>query len=219
MASEHRKIELQSPADLAHVEHNIRHTARQKLDLHLPPVSDSEDELRKKVDALVESFVQTVLASLRQNVSINGLDVVSEAGTEKEAAVAMEEEFEPFNEKLRNELVGLHARRDALISQISRHRRTTPAVAAKAFREQFLREREGFERMREEREKLAGQGLSGGDVEELVRVNGLKREDEVQRNWERSVEGLGRLKGGLPETRARLERCGEVVGYMEGSTA
>jgi kinetochor protein Mis14/NSL1 len=32
--------------------------------------------------------------------------------------------------------------------------------------------------------------------------------------WERAVEGLGRLDKGLPETRARLERAGEVVGYL-----
>jgi kinetochor protein Mis14/NSL1 len=28
------------------------------------------------------------------------------------------------------------------------------------------------------------------------------------------VEGLGRLDKGLPETRARLERAGGVVGYL-----
>jgi kinetochor protein Mis14/NSL1 len=30
------------------------------------------------------------------------------------------------------------------------------------------------------------------------------------------MEGLGRLNKGLPETRARLERCGDVVGYLGG---
>jgi len=38
----------------------------------------------------------------------------------------------------------------------------------------------------------------------------------VERTWERAVEGLGRLNEGLPETRARLERCGDVVGYLGG---
>jgi kinetochor protein Mis14/NSL1 len=53
--------------------------------------------------------------------------------------------------------------------------------------------------------------LGDGDV---VGVEALEREDEVRRNWERAVEGLGRLDKGLPETRARLERAGEVVGYL-----
>ena len=73
----HRKIELQSPADLTHIESNIRNAARQKLDLHLPPIEGSaagEDDLRKKVEEKVDEFVREVQRGLRSNVQVNGLD-------------------------------------------------------------------------------------------------------------------------------------------------
>ena len=51
---------------------------------------------------------------------------------------------------------------------------------------------------------------------EMVLGAGMQRGEEVRRNWERAVQGVGRLNKGLPETRARLERCGGVVGYLGG---
>jgi kinetochor protein Mis14/NSL1 len=51
---------------------------------------------------------------------------------------------------------------------------------------------------------------------EIADVKGVQREEEMRRNWERATEGLGRLNKGLPETRARLERAGDVVGYLGG---
>jgi kinetochor protein Mis14/NSL1 len=53
------------------------------------------------------------------------------------------------------------------------------------------------------------------DKEDVLDIE-IARDEEVRKNWERAVEGLGRLNKGLPETRARLERCGDVVGYLDG---
>ncbi|KAF2477848.1 uncharacterized protein BDR25DRAFT_299618 [Lindgomyces ingoldianus] len=208
MASEHRKIDLQSPADLTHIESQIRHAATQKLNLHLPHVSGhEEDELRQKTEALVNAFVAQVLAGLRKNVAINGMEVEGEVGGESEDVV-LKEEFEPFDEGLRARLARLHDRRDRLVGDISKHRRQTPMVAAKRFEERFLREREGDQKAWEERMRSVGEEVGPDSV---LNVEGLKRAEEVQRLWERGLEGLAALKGGLPETRARLERCGEVV--------
>lgn len=49
-----------------------------------------------------------------------------------------------------------------------------------------------------------------------VDVPALSRWDDVKRTWERGTEGLVGLKGGLGETRAKVERAGKVVGYVEG---
>jgi kinetochor protein Mis14/NSL1 len=218
MESQHRKIELQSPADLTFLTNQLRTAARQKLDLHLPPVSDTSepDELRRNVEDLVDAFVAQVLAGMRSNISINGIDVVqrsseddSEEAMEVDGGNAVEkEEYEVFDEKLRGKLSSTVAKRDALISKISQHRRTTPGVAAAAFQSQFEKENEALLR-----------GHEGVDVNvdmEVASVEALKREEEVSRNWQRAVEGLGRLNKGLPETRARLERAGDVVGYLGG---
>jgi kinetochor protein Mis14/NSL1 len=225
MDPSHRKIELQSPADLTHLTQKLRTLARQKLDLHLPPQQDttSPDELRTQVESLVDAFVAQILSGMRQNISINGNDVVQHGGDAEDEdahmdggleapSVAEVEEFEPFDEKLRARLATTTLKRDALIAKISAQRRTVPGVAARAFEEQFEREMAELETARVE-------GLKGGEEMaegEVVGVEGLKRKREVERNWERALEGLARLNDGLPETRARLERCGDVVGYLGG---
>ncbi|KAJ4992576.1 hypothetical protein SVAN01_01959 [Stagonosporopsis vannaccii] len=237
MQSEHRKIELQSPGDLTYLTSQIRSAALSKLDLHLPAQpSDSADDLRAQTSSLVDAFVASVLAGLRKNITINGLEVVTAPrgagfgdadameGVQTATAMAAEmlggvegvekEEFEPFDEKLRVRLADAVAKRDRLVGAISKHRRETPAAAARRFEEAFERERvQGEEAVRALVEKVEGQGRE--EEEEVLDVQ-VKREEEVRRNWERAVEGLGRLNKGLPETRARLERCGDVVGYLGG---
>lgn len=229
MQSEHRKIELQSPGDLTYLTSQLRTAARQKLDLHLPAQpSDSADDLRAQTEALVDAFVAQVLSGLKQNITINGLDVVapSRGGNFDGSGDAMQidtenvegvegverEEFEPFDEKLRARLAEAVSRRDKLVAGISRHRRETAVKSARRFEERFQEEGREVEMLVAGlEERAAGEG---GDAVALEVE--LKREEEVRRNWERAVEGLGRLNKGLPETRARLERCGDVVGYLGG---
>jgi len=74
-----------------------------------------------------------------------------------------------------------------------------------AFQQQFERENEVLLQARVEEQEL-----------DIADLEALQRHDEMARNWERAVEGLGRLNKGLPETRARLERAGDVVGYLGG---
>lgn len=54
MDPHHRKIDLQSPADLTYLHNNIKNAAQQKLDLAIPP--QGEDAFRTKV----KDFVQEV---------------------------------------------------------------------------------------------------------------------------------------------------------------
>lgn len=222
MESEHRKIELQSPADLTFLISRLRTAARQKLDLHLPPVSDSSepDELRRQVEDLIDSFVAEVLNGMRNNISINGIDVVqrgregdevNDHGERMEGIIDVgvsaveKEEYEPFDDKLRGKLSSTVAKRDKLVAKISQHRRSTPAAAAAAFQAHFERENEVLLKVQSEDESVK---LEIADLEALA------RQEEVQMNWERAVEGLGRLNKGLPETRARLERAGGVVEHL-----
>ncbi|KAF2012374.1 hypothetical protein BU24DRAFT_275905 [Aaosphaeria arxii CBS 175.79] len=240
MDAEHRKIELQSPQDLTFLQSQIRHAALQKLDLHLPavpssttanastatagadgsssnPPSAEPDDLRRKTEELVNQFVAQVLEGMRRNISINGNDVVplaedEDGGKEKPAASVEVEEYEPYDEKLRSRLADLNVKRDALVSKISAHRRETPGLAAERYRVSFEAELERERVAREERLRAAGTV----SAEDGLVVEGLKRADEVERSWERALEGLGRLEKGLPETRARLERSAEVVAYLNG---
>jgi kinetochor protein Mis14/NSL1 len=213
MDSQHRKIELQSPSDLTFLTTQLRTAARQKLDLHLPPVASDTSELRRQVEDLVDAFVAQVLRGMRGNISINGNEI--EPGVGEDEADVIEgvvgggmvekEEYEVFDEKLRGKVGAAIARRDMLVGKISQHRRTTPATAAQRFQEQWERENE----------ELLKQTVEEGEME-VADVKGLQREEEMSKNWERATEGLGRLNKGLPETRARLERAGDVVGYLGG---
>ncbi|KAH6851400.1 hypothetical protein BKA58DRAFT_370562 [Alternaria rosae] len=234
MDASHRKIELQSPSDLTFLTSQIRTAARQKLDLHLPPVpssdtnGDAPDELRRSVEDLVEIFVAKVLQGIRHNVSINGIDVVESGnegdmmdgvvngngggGAEGESMVETVE-YEPFDDKLRSQLSSTVAKRDALIAKISQQRRTTPKVAAETWMKGFEEEDRVWAEIQESLQKDAAANGDG----EVADVEALQRQDEVERNWERAVTGLQRLNKGLPETRARLERAGDVVGYLGGA--
>ena len=227
MQSEHRKIELQSPQDLVYLTSQIRTAARQKLDLHLPAqTSDTPDDLRAQTEVLVDAFVAQVLAGLKSNITINGLDVVTQSrgggfeggdamDVDTEGGVGVEgvekEEFEAFDDKLRSRLAEQVSKRDKLVASISKHRRETPAAAARRWEEQFEKEAEVLETQRTN-------SLEQANVQEDGLHVNLKREEEVRRNWERAVQGLGSLQKGLPETRARLERCGDVVGYLGGES-
>ncbi|KAF1973293.1 hypothetical protein BU23DRAFT_589568 [Bimuria novae-zelandiae CBS 107.79] len=220
MDPEHRKIELQSPADLTYLTSQIRTLARSKIDQAFPPQPDTSapDELRTQVEALVEAFVAQILAGMRHNISINGVDVMprgvvdehgeiaASVGADEEGADAVIEEFEPFDEKLRRRLGAVVERRDKLVGEVSRQRREVPGAAARRWEERWVKETE-------EVVERARVDVREEDVEVL---GAMKRQEEVERNWERAVEGLRRLNKGLPETRARLERCGEVVTYLGG---
>lgn len=53
----HRKVELQSPADLAFLIANVQRAARQKIDTHFPPDAapeGGEDAMRRRVEELVD---------------------------------------------------------------------------------------------------------------------------------------------------------------------
>jgi kinetochor protein Mis14/NSL1 len=76
-----RKIELQSPADLSHLQSLSQRAARQKINVAFPPAAQEggEDELRKRVGTLVGGYVDEVFRGVRSNVWVNGVDL-AEAG-------------------------------------------------------------------------------------------------------------------------------------------
>jgi len=78
--SEFRKVELQSPADLQHLEATARRAARQKIDRALPPSaaanesSGEGDVLRRRVEQLVDEYLKNTFQGVRANVVVNGVD-------------------------------------------------------------------------------------------------------------------------------------------------
>ncbi|KAF2807880.1 uncharacterized protein BDZ99DRAFT_572767 [Mytilinidion resinicola] len=215
----HRRIELQSPLDLSHLHTLISRAAAAKIDLHLPPSAApaGEDELRAKVETLVTQYIDDTWRLCRPNLSVNGVHLESDAAVEKGGAGGRSggegrqeevlEVYEDYDGGLKERLDALFVRRNALVARVAEMRRVAPAQAAERFRGEYLRHVEEEE---EERARAVG-GRDGG-----VDLGALERWEDVAGAWERAVEGLGALNGGLPEQRARLERARGVVGYLEG---
>jgi hypothetical protein len=93
----HRKIDLQSPADLLYLQRNLSASATAKLNLHFPPkhayathipldgnpnnTSPSQpteqttvDPLRTRVEELVTTFLRETWSGAKHSISVNGLD-------------------------------------------------------------------------------------------------------------------------------------------------
>jgi kinetochor protein Mis14/NSL1 len=77
--SEFRKVELQSQADMQHLISVARRAARSKIDAAFPPSAapkDGEDDgVRRRVEELVEGYIQDTFRGVREGVSINGVDL------------------------------------------------------------------------------------------------------------------------------------------------
>lgn len=90
--SEHRKIDLQSPADLAYIRGQMSRAARANIDRALPPAAapaGEDDALRRAVERLVDAYVTDVWRGVRQNARVNGIDVV-EGGEQEDGEVDRE---------------------------------------------------------------------------------------------------------------------------------
>lgn len=79
LGTAHRRLDLQSPADLAHLKRAARRAARSRIDLHLPPATadatlGGQDALQKGVEERVSVFLDTTYDGVARNTSLNGVD-------------------------------------------------------------------------------------------------------------------------------------------------
>ncbi|OBT81344.1 hypothetical protein VE02_09606 [Pseudogymnoascus sp. 03VT05] len=238
MAELQRKIELQEPDDLRYLLANTRRVAGEKIDIALPPI-EGEDVLRQKVEELVNSvglslsfslkymfekdrseredeantpskYVTNTFSLAAPNTLINGHPVAADSSLlapegAKEAEVVVEE-YEPFSEALRDRAAKLLRTEEELLLEVGQLRREAPAKAAAAWKEELAWDCEEMDM--EEGDEEVGGGEGGG-----VRVDRLERQEDVERSWTQGVEGLGRLKGGVPALAARMERARRAGGY------
>ena len=159
----HRKIELQSNADLIYLQKNLQEAARKRIDLHFPvkapqpsqkdvdetgpeTIAGSEtDPLRAKVLDLLQSFLDETWSNAAQNITVNGIDateVVNKAQPQlapgsDSAAVGEREgidfEYEAYDSRLSTRVASLYAELESLTTSVSKLRRTAPQKAAAAY--------------------------------------------------------------------------------------
>ncbi|EAS36596.3 kinetochor protein Mis14/NSL1 [Coccidioides immitis RS] len=138
-APHHRKIELQSTADLAYLYTNALNLSRQKLDLHFPPSAnnDSDDPMKARVRGLVDEFIAKTFTSAIPSISINGLDTsaAGKKGIELADLLSMREqvEYEPYDSQLAARVTSLYAQLESLTTTVAQMRRDAPVKAAKKY--------------------------------------------------------------------------------------
>lgn len=122
--------------------------------------------------------------------------------------------MEPFDQRLADRIRTLEAQKEALTERVADLRRTAPQLAAQNFEAQFAAESEQMEKEARAQQDEALTQAANTTIE--IDVEALQRWDEVKKTWERGTDGLVALKGGLGETRAKVERARKVVEYVEG---
>ncbi|KAI0460618.1 hypothetical protein F5B21DRAFT_16515 [Xylaria acuta] len=237
-----RKIELQVPEDLAYLVANVRRAAAARIDEAFPPVDDStEDELRTRIEELVNEYIAKTFTLAAPNLSINGLPVdashfLSSTASPGDALGSSEPEevFEPFDARKRARVEALTAEEEDLLRDIAQLKKSVPGAAAGSWAEAA---RKGIKDDEEALEKVnaatlaqfgkstgapsgtaPGGGGGGGDAAAgagsgLV-INPLDRQDDVERGFENAVRGLGHLKKEMPAVVARMERARKAGEYV-----
>lgn len=132
------------------------------------------------------------------------------------------EQHEAFNPRLWERAKELARQEEDLIEEIAALRRKMPGVAVAGVRSGFKEGVEADEKALRERLEGAAAATASAAVEEgasgtgtgTLGVGRLERQEDVERTWERGVEGLGRLKRTIPEMVAKKEKAERVEEYV-----
>jgi len=207
----HRKIELQSPADLTYLIANVSRAAREKIDKHLPPdaAPEGEDAMRKRVEQLVEEYIRNTFNAAKNSMSINGMD---SREMDAELAKAQEgEEIEPFDTKLAQRIQNLSAQIEQRTLDLANLRRNAPGETSKRFQHSFAKQTEDNDTrlQKDEQTKLDEARNTHMEIEDMERL------DEMQNAWTKGTEQLQELRTGLGSTVARMQKAEKAVGVLE----
>ncbi|KAL8872315.1 MAG: hypothetical protein Q9174_002039 [Haloplaca sp. 1 TL-2023] len=214
MDAHHRKIDLQSPADLAFLHTNIKSSAQQKLDLAIPPSANpigEPDTFRPQVQQLVQDYITQTLSLALSSIAVNGLDADSSMLADADKS-EMEDEsnYEPYDPRMAEKLRTLYRQLEWEHTRVAELRREAPGAAARAFEERMEQERatEGIteKEVEEEMQKKTVGGLEGVE---------LDRREDIAKMWARGMEELTDLSG-ITELAARMERARKAAEVVEG---
>ncbi|PON30356.1 hypothetical protein TGAM01_v200796 [Trichoderma gamsii] len=225
-----RKIELQSPDDLAYLITNVRNAATEHLNEAFPPVEGDggEDELRNQIELLVNEYINKTFSLAAPNLTINGLPVAPESfvGT---AAPAPNTVYEPFDARKRRQVADLITQEEKLLEDVAALKRSVPAKVAADHAERIrtaMRQDEEDLRERVARDASAAAaaeaeaGEAGTTTTTTESRKGpplaarLQRQESVEGSFKTAVQGLNRLKRDMPAVVAKMERARVAGDYV-----
>ncbi|EXV06713.1 hypothetical protein X797_001433 [Metarhizium robertsii] len=156
-----RKIELQSPQDLAYLVAKVRGAAVARINEAFPHVpGQGEDELRNQIESLVNEYIDKTFTLAAPNLSINGLPVSS---TEYlSPSPATHDTHEPFDARKRQRVAELISQEEKLLEEVAALKRSVPGKAADEqaarVRDAIRRDEEMVEARRAASRRRGGQG-------------------------------------------------------------
>ncbi|KAF4508607.1 hypothetical protein G6O67_004963 [Ophiocordyceps sinensis] len=215
-----RKIELQSPEDLAYLLANVRRAAAARLDEAFPHVdggSGGDDELRNQIAALVDKFIDRTFALAAPNLSINGLDVSEHqirSSSSAAAATSPSTVYEPYDARKRRRAADLIAAEEKLLEEVAALKRSVPGAAAATHAARFRDATAHDHALVEQR--IAHEAAAAA-AHAAMSVPGLERQHGVEAGFRGAVDALGRLKRDMPAVVAKMERArvaGDALMHM-----
>ncbi|KAK1251583.1 hypothetical protein MKX07_007062 [Trichoderma sp. CBMAI-0711] len=219
VAQVQRKIELQSPEDLAYLITNVRNAAVEHLNEAFPPVDGAEeDELRIQIEVLVNEYINKTFSLAAPNLTINGLPVPPTAIVAAAAAMPPDTVYEPFDTRKRRQVADLITQEEKLLEDVAALKRSVPAKVAAEHAERVraaMRQDEDDLRERVARDAAAAEAsaaAAGGGL--LPGVSRLQRQEGVEDGFKSAVQGLGRLKRDMPAVVAKMERARVAGEYV-----
>ncbi|KAL6870442.1 hypothetical protein J3F83DRAFT_773308 [Trichoderma novae-zelandiae] len=217
VAQVQRKIELQSPEDLAYLITNVRNAAVEHLNEAFPPVDGAEeDELRIQIEVLVNEYINKTFSLAAPNLTINGLPVPPTAIVAAAAAMPPDTVYEPFDTRKRRQVADLITQEEKLLEDVAALKRSVPAKVAAEHAERVraaMRQDEDDLRERIARDAAAAEaaGAAGALLPGVAR---LQRQEGVEDGFKSAVQGLGRLKRDMPAVVAKMERARVAGEYV-----
>lgn len=123
----------------------------------------------------------------------------------------LDTEIEPFDTRLAQRIQNLSQQIEQHTLQLATLRRNAPAETSQRFQDSFAKQTETYDAQmsKDEQDRLTVARSTKVDVDEMARL------DEMQRSWQRGMEGLVVLKSGLGSTVAKMERAQKAVDEIE----
>ncbi|KAI1086703.1 hypothetical protein F5B19DRAFT_121151 [Rostrohypoxylon terebratum] len=225
----HRKIELQAPEDLAYLLANVRRAAAARLDEAFPPVEGANaggegDELRTRIEELVNEYITKTFELASPNLSINGMPVDARHFLSRDPSSAAppqpEEVFEPFDARKRARVEELSREEEDLLRDIAALKKSVPAATAASWadaaRRSVLDDEAALAALNQRSLANPDAAAADDDVAKLFAEarKPLARQDEIEGSYVDAVAGLAKLKREMPSAVARMERARSAGEYV-----
>ncbi|KAK0725414.1 hypothetical protein B0H67DRAFT_482933 [Lasiosphaeris hirsuta] len=217
-ASVHRKIELQAPEDFTYLIDNVRRAAADSINAAFPPVEGAdgqEDELRVRIEQMVNDYIIQTFTLATPNLTINGLPIdPSHYFSPTSAPLEPQIQYEPFDPRKRGRIEDLAREEEDLLRSIAALKRRVPSTTAAnwaaATKAGVAADEAALATVTV---RVEEDGATSGR-KTLEGMGPMDRQAEAEAAFAGVVETLVRLKREMPATVAKMERARVAAGYV-----